>query len=104
MPFHRLRSLGAAYAVLRGERLGKPSNASSLGFTDELWGMLLSCWNESASARPTAEELLDYLRPASLAWTSPPTVCLAVEVVSVPSSDILGAPGVSLSNPVCRVQ
>jgi len=66
--------------------------------------MLLSCWNESASARPTTEELLDYLRPASFAWTPPPTVCLAVEVVSVHSSDTIGAPGVSLPSPVCRVQ
>ena len=104
MPFHHLRSLAAACAVLRGGRPGKPLNASSLGFTDELWGLLLSCWNESASARPTAQQLLNYLRPASLTWVPPPTVCPTIEAADVPSSDILKAPGASLSSPMYRVQ
>jgi len=98
VPFDHLWSSPAvACAILRGERPGKPLDASSLGLTDELWGLLQSCWSESASARPTAQQLFDYLRPASLTWVPPPTLCPATGVVSAPSSDIFGASGVSPS-------
>jgi len=80
-------------------------NASSLGFTDSLWGLLQSCWDESASARPTARQLLNYLRPASLTWVPPPSVCPTTGgIVSTLSSDTFGASGASLSGSMCRVQ
>ena len=50
LPFHHLRSPVVACAVLRRERPGKPLDALSLGFTDTLWGLLQSCWDESAAA------------------------------------------------------
>jgi len=87
-----------ACAVLNGERPGKPLNASSLGFTDTLWELLESCWSESASARPTALQLLGYLRPAALAWVPPPAGLYPTteEAVSTLSSDTFGVSGVSL--------
>ena len=46
-PFHHLRSHPAvACAILGGERPREPLDASSLGFTDMLWGFLQSCWSD----------------------------------------------------------
>jgi len=104
LPFHHLRSPVVACAVLRGERPGKPANALSLGFTGTLWGLLQSCWDESAAARPTAQQLLDYLRPASSAWV-PPELCPSSKGGdSTLSSDGFGLLGASLSGSECRVQ
>ena len=92
-----MRSPIVACAVLRGERPGKPLNALSLGFTDALWGLLQSCWDESAAARTTAQQLLDYLGPASRVWVPPKLCPTARGVVSAHSSDILWISEASLS-------
>jgi len=104
LPFHHLRSPAVACMILRGDRPGKPVNASSLGFTDTLWGLVQSCWNESAAARPTAQQLLDYLRPASGTWVPPKLRPTAEGAASTLSSDIFGTSGVSLPDSVCRVR
>jgi len=104
LPFHHLRSPVVACAILRGARPGKPPNALSLGFTDTLWGLLQLCWNESAAARPTAQQLLDYLHPASRTWV-PPKLCPTTEgFASTLSSDIFGSSGASLSGSVFWVR
>jgi len=104
VPFHHLRSPVVACAILRGERPGKPLNALSLGFTDALWELLQSCWNESVAVRPTAQQLLDYLRPASHTWV-PPKLCPAAGgVVSTLSSDTFEVSVGSLSGSECLVQ
>ena len=73
-PFYRLSFFVAAIrVVLGGLRPEKPVDAESLGFSEFLWGLVQSCWSESSSARPTSQQLLDYLSPASLNWV-PPTV------------------------------
>lgn len=106
VPFHRLRSPIVAFAILRGERPKKPQKASFLGFTDTLWGLLQSCWSEKGSERPSARQLFDYLRPASLAWA--PSLTLGTTtgggVVSIPAPNMFTASGVSLSSSVCQVQ
>ena len=58
-------------AVREGERPRKPVDARSLGFSDRLWGLVLQCWDESPSARPTAQDLLYCLQDISPAWTPP---------------------------------
>ena len=58
-------------AVQKGVRPRKPDNAESLGFSDTLWGLIRTCWSESISARPTAQQLLHYLEGASRNWTPP---------------------------------
>ena len=58
-------------ATLRGDRPGKPPGAKSLGFSDELWGLVQSCWSEITSTRPTALQLLDCLSLASPTWAPP---------------------------------
>lgn len=59
-------------AVARGGHPKKPPAAKSLGFSDELWELVKSCWSRSSSARPTAEKLLNHLSHASLTWVPPP--------------------------------
>ena len=58
-------------AVEKGGRPKKPNNAESLGLSDTLWRLIQTCWSESPSARPTAQQLLRYLEDASRDWTPP---------------------------------
>ena len=83
-PFYNVPDLPCILAVLRGERPSKPSHAESLGFSATLWGLVQLCWSETASARPTARQLLDCLSIAAPTWT-PPAV-YPVAVVDPPST------------------
>ena len=73
-PFCRLHIHEAVVMlnVLRGERPEKPHGAESLGFSDELWGLVRLCWSESSSTRPTAQQLFHCLSSASANWAPPP--------------------------------
>jgi hypothetical protein len=108
LPFHHMRFPATMCAILRGERPGKPLNASDLGLTDTLWELLQSCWSESALVRPTARQLFDYLGPASVTCVSPPTACPPARgrVVNTDtlSSDPSVVSSVSLSGLACLVQ
>jgi hypothetical protein len=108
LPFHHMRFPATMCAILRGERPGKPLNASDLGLADALWELLQSCWSESALVRPTARQLFDYLRPASVAWVLPPMACPPTRgrVVGADTliSDLSVVSSVSLSGPACLVQ
>ena len=93
-PFHHMSSLVAAVAVLRGERPEKPVDAESLGFSDTLWELVQSCWGESSSTRPTAQQLLDYLSSASLTWIPPPVYpAIVVDALNATGSDSPGSLG-----------
>ena len=98
-PFNHLRSPAILCAILTGAGPKMPPNPSSLSFTDMLWGMLQSCWSKSASARPTARQLYDYLHQASVTWEPPPTAYPATggRVVGTFSSDLLADSEASLS-------
>ena len=82
-PFHHLRSYSPVTAVLGGERPEEPPEAESLGFSDTLWELVQSCWSESSSTRPTAQQLFDCLSPASLTWV-PPRVYPIIKITSRP--------------------
>ena len=58
-------------AVHKGERPRRPDNAESLGFSDTLWRLIRTCWSESSSTRPTAQQLLRYFEDASHTWVPP---------------------------------
>lgn len=104
-PFHHLRPPIVVCAVPRGEHPGKLLNASSLGFTDTPWDLLHSRWNESTSTQPTAQQLLNYLCPASLPSVLPLKLCHATgEVVSALNSDLYEVWGASSSGSVRRIQ
>ena len=71
-PFHHhLCDYTVVAAVQKGVHPRKPDNAESLGFSDTLWGLIRTCWSESPSARPTAQQLLRYLEGASHDWMPP---------------------------------
>ena len=70
-PFYHLGQYAVVIAVLNGEYPKKPLNAGSLGISDRLWRLLVQCWDESPSIRPTAQDLLRHLRDAPPAWASP---------------------------------
>jgi len=70
-PFHHLVPYAAVVAVQRGERPRKPVNAKSLGFSDRLWRLVVQCWDESPSVRPTAKDLLRCLQDISPTWVPP---------------------------------
>ena len=70
-PFYNMLGFTCIIAIVRGKRPPKPSHAESLGFSDTLWVLTQSCWSETTSARPTAQQLLDCLSLASPTWPPP---------------------------------
>ena len=67
-PFYHLGQYAVVIAILNGEHPRKPLNAESLGFSDRLWRLVVQCWDESPSVRPTTQDLFRYLRDAPPAW------------------------------------
>jgi len=61
-------------AIQKGERPRKPNDSGSLGLSDTLWQLTRMCWNEQASVRPAAQELLRCLQDASRTWIPPSTL------------------------------
>ena len=63
LPFHKHADLVVFTKVLEGERPPR-----EVGFTDSLWDMLGLCWAPQPDARPSVEEVLQYLErpPQSL--------------------------------------
>ena len=80
-------------AVVEGRHPVKPPYAKSLGFSDELWALVESCWSRSSSERPTAERLLDHLSRTSPDWAPPPST-------SYPIAESDGDSDTSSSSPV----
>ena len=59
-PFHRDPDLIVFLKVLDGK-----SPSREVGFTDGLWEMLKRCWEPRPSARPSIEDILQYLKRVS---------------------------------------
>ena len=88
-------------ATLRGDRPGKPPGAESLGFSNELWGLVQLCWNELPSNRPTAQQLLDCISPSSLSWNPPQTYpVIETDFEDIIESDSSESLGMSLPSSV----
>ena len=60
LPFHKHADLVVFMKVSEGERPPR-----QVGFTNSLWEMLEMCWAHQPSARPTIEDVLQYLERAS---------------------------------------
>ncbi|KAF9645203.1 kinase-like protein [Thelephora ganbajun] len=86
-PFYHMRAYSPVAAVLRGERPEKPLDAELLGFSDTLWELVQSCWSESSSTRPTAQQPLDYLSPVVPTWVPPPVYPIVVDDSSIIDTD-----------------
>ena len=54
-----------------GVRPQKPIFVITRGYTEDLWEMTTSCWNEVPAERPTVEQVLEVLRISAEEWKSP---------------------------------
>jgi len=94
-PFHNLLAYTPVPTVLGGGRPERPREAESLGFSHTLWELVQWCWSASSSTRPTAQQLLDYLSPASLAWVPPQNYPARIDGEGVNGSGSSGSSGTS---------
>ena len=67
-PYWEKNREAAIHAIMNGERPQKPEAAESLGFTDELWGIVELCWSADAGLRPDARTVLSHLNHATWSW------------------------------------
>ena len=56
--------------ILEGELPEKPIFSTTRGYTEELWELTTSCWNEDPRDRPTVDDVLDVLRNSAEQWES----------------------------------
>ena len=74
MPFHSVRDTEVVYKVIQGERPTIPVNASELGISEDLWQLLVKCWNHNYPERPKINEILRHLsRDPALGLIFPPS-------------------------------
>jgi len=68
-PYSDIMNGGAVIkAIMDGRRPQKPEAAATLGFTDELWGIIRRCWSADADARPDVRTVLSHLDHATWSW------------------------------------
>jgi serine/threonine protein kinase len=67
-PFYECDDVVAALRVIQGVRPKKPIFAATRGYTQEVWDMTISCWDEDPLKRPTLDYVLDALRIAAEKW------------------------------------
>ena len=58
----------ACKVVLEGERPLRPRESEKLGFTNNVWKILQTCWEKDPSARPSIDAVSVYLKQASETW------------------------------------
>ena len=66
LPFHKHADLVVFMKVLEGERPPR-----QVGFADGLWDMLEQCWEHQPKARPSIEDVLQYLERPSQSLVPP---------------------------------
>ena len=68
-PFARMRKTElACRVVLEDERPSKPWNSEKLGFTDDVWTTLRTCWDKKPTARPSTDAVSVCLNEAVKTW------------------------------------
>ena len=67
--------------MLRGKRPDKPANASSIGFSDSLWGFTQRCWDGKIESRPEVGEVMKHLGEAAINWNGLMPPCVLSETV-----------------------
>ena len=58
----------ACKVVLEDERPSKPRDSEKLGFTDDVWATLRTCWEKKPSARPSIDAVSVCLKEAVKTW------------------------------------
>ena len=59
LPFFPRREESVVLAVMSGERPPRPENAEEIGMTVIVWDLLIQCWKEDRTARPTIGQILE---------------------------------------------
>ena len=84
-------SWALGYWVPEGERPAKPENASTLGFSDSLWGFTERCWSGEIESRPKVGEVVTHLREAAAERDEPmPPTLLSRSPPPSDDDDIFG--------------
>jgi hypothetical protein len=81
-PLRGVRPPELGYSVAQGLRPAKPVNASSIGFSDLLWGFVQRCWDGDMNKRPKVAEVVAHLKEAATNWNSLMPPCVFEIVVS----------------------
>jgi len=69
VPYWEHHNKGAIMgAIIRGVRPSKPDAGETLGFTDDLWWTVESCWMMDPNIRPDVGAVLSQLIHAAWAW------------------------------------
>ena len=68
MPFSRDHDNLVIAKIIRGERPGRPRGVIGRWFTNEVWGVLESCWKHTPRDRPGIRDVLQCLENASRSW------------------------------------
>ena len=69
-PFYEYKDLVAMSRIIQGVRPKKPIFSTTRGYTEKLWDMTTSCWDEDPAKRPIVDYLLEALRSAGEQWRS----------------------------------
>jgi len=72
IPFHKVSAPANMMKVIKGERPERPQGTEGDLFTDDVWGILESCWKSEPGDRPTIDRVLQSLEEASGFWTPLP--------------------------------
>ena len=70
-PFKQFRDVIVMRIVLEGKRPERPNGPEGEWFTDELWQLLIQCWETQRGIRPTIEVTLETLGRVSEVWKPP---------------------------------
>ena len=69
-PFYEYGDLVAVRHIIQGTRPKKPNFAKTRGYTEELWEVTTSCWDEDPTKRPAVDYVLTALGGAVEQWKS----------------------------------
>jgi len=76
--------------VVQGIRPTKPWNATSIGFSDPLWGFVQRCWSGDLKLRPKVGEVVINIGREAASWDGVMPPCAPTEnVASIPNEPTL---------------
>ena len=88
MPFYRDTENLVVAKVLRGERPGRPRGAIGTWFTNEVWGVLESCWEHTPKDRPRIGDVLQSLENASKSWIPTSQTVAGPQAMDPPTGEL----------------
>jgi hypothetical protein len=67
-PYKGFKDDTILYRVVSGLRLPRPVNSVEIGISDDVWGVVVRCWSQTAENRPDVLAVLKVLNNASRYW------------------------------------